>query len=290
MSVLRDLLGGAIDYAGLFPPAGLGMGETVRRYQSARTGPDRWALGRLVLPVSRLPEFEREAASLLGEGDPWPLSVLGGSDLAGDLALVRSFRDRNRRARIDSIELKASTPGDVDRAASAIDGSIETFYEIPIAGPTGDLLSAIKKARGRAKIRTGGTEVGSIPSADLVARFLGEAAGQVAFKATAGLHHPVRCVRPLTYEPGSPKDRMHGFLNVFLAAVLARSGGKGAGLRELLGEEDPRAFRAGPSEMSWRQQGIGRKEIAQARAEFILSFGSCSFDEPMEELREMGLE
>jgi hypothetical protein len=289
MSVLRDLLGGAIDYAGLFPPAGLGMGETVRRYQSARTGPDRWALGRLVLPVSRLPEFEREAVSLLGEGDPWPLSVLGGSDLGGDLALVRSFRDRNRRARIDSIELKASTPGDVHRAGSAIAGSIETFYEIPIAGPTGDLLSAIQKARGRAKIRTGGTEVGSIPSAELVARFLGEAAGRVAFKATAGLHHPVRCVRPLTYEPGSPKDHMHGFVNVFLAAAMARSGLDPKALRELLEEEDPRAFRAGPGEMSWRDRTIGRTEVVQARAEVVLSFGSCSFDEPMRELREIGL-
>jgi len=34
----------------------------------------------------------------------------------------------------------------------------------------------------------------------------------VPFKATAGLHHPLRCIHPLTHEPNSPAAAMHGFL------------------------------------------------------------------------------
>jgi hypothetical protein len=289
MSALRELLAGAIDYAGLFPPAGLGMEETVGRYQSYRTGPDGWALGKLIVPVSRLEDFARGAASLLGAGDPWELSVLGGSDPAEDLEAIRSLRDREPRARIASIELKASTPGHVERIAGALGGSIETYYEIPIAEPPGEFLSAIRKVGGRAKIRTGGTEAGSIPSSDLVARFLFEAKGRVAFKATAGLHHPLRSIRPLTYEPSSPRERMHGFLNLMLAAAFVRTGLEGSELRGLLEEEDPHAFQGGTSGMSWRHRTIAPNELAQARADFLVSFGSCSFEEPIAELREIGL-
>lgn len=289
MNALRDLLAGAIDYAGLFPPAGLGMEKAVRHFATYRSGSYRWALGRLIVPVSKLDDFESAAAPLLSAEDPWPLSVLGGTDLAADLRSIRSFADRRRDAKIVSLEIKASSPAEIERAAAAIGGSIETFYEIPIADPPLELLTAVQKVRGRAKMRTGGTQAGSIPPTAQVARFLEQAHPRVAFKATAGLHHPLRCVRPLTYEPSSPTDRMHGFLNVFLAAAFVRSGLPGPELRELLEVEDPAHFKVDPSGISWQNRTLGRADLTKTRAESILSFGSCSFDEPIRELQEIGL-
>ena len=42
----------------------------------------------------------------------------------------------------------------------------------------------------------------------------------VRFKATAGLHHPLRAEFPLTYDAGAPVGAMFGYLNVFLAAGI----------------------------------------------------------------------
>ena len=71
----------------------------------------------------------------------------------------------------------------------------------------------------------------AIPDPADLARFIAAcAAAGVPWKATAGLHHPVRAEQALTYEPGAPRAVMHGFLNVFAAAAFA---GGGAPLADL---------------------------------------------------------
>lgn len=74
----RALLTGLIDYAGLFPPAGLSMAQVVANYASYQRRPDHWALGRLVVPVARLAEFEA-ALEALPEADRlgtrWPITA-----------------------------------------------------------------------------------------------------------------------------------------------------------------------------------------------------------------------
>ena len=81
---LRCLLAGIIDYAGLFPPASLGMAPAVEEYARQRAAAEAWMLGRFVLPVGRLDELEEHAASLWRSGGaaPWRLSVLAPGDLA----------------------------------------------------------------------------------------------------------------------------------------------------------------------------------------------------------------
>src|SRR5262245_38924762 len=54
---LRALLGGIIDYAGLFPPAQLPLEEAIRNYARYRTEPESWMLGRFVIPATRLKEL-----------------------------------------------------------------------------------------------------------------------------------------------------------------------------------------------------------------------------------------
>lgn len=145
------------------------------------------------------------------------------------------------------------------------------------------LLDAIRRHGQRAKIRTGGITPDAFPAIGNVAEFLRACKAKgVAFKATAGLHHPLRCVKPLTYEPNAPLGTMHGFLNVFLAAALLDHADG------ILAENDPRAFAFDDDGASWRGHRVSTEEIAAVRRDFATSFGSCSFEEPIHDLKELG--
>jgi hypothetical protein len=111
----------------------------------------------------------------------------------------------------------------------------------------------------------------------------------VPFKATAGLHHPVRGEHPLTYEEGAPRCAMHGFLNVFTAAALARDGMAAGELEAVLREADPGAFRFDDGGLTWRDHRVATHEIFLVRRDFARSFGSCSFQEPVDGLRSLGV-
>jgi len=111
----------------------------------------------------------------------------------------------------------------------------------------------------------------------------------VAFKATAGLHHPLRSVHRFTYEPESPSGVMHGFINVFLAAAFLRAGMDRKLAVEVLEERSSQAFHFDADGIGWRQHRLSRNEIAAARRNFAISFGSCSFTEPIDDLRSLHL-
>jgi len=135
----------------------------------------------------------------------------------------------------------------------------------------------------RAKIRTGGVTNDAFPPAARIAHFINRCAERgVPFKATAGLHHPIRCVKPLTYEPDAPTGTMHGFVNVFMAAALPQYA------ETIVMEADARAFEFGDDAASWRGHSVTTEAIARVRSEFAISFGSCSFEEPIADLKELG--
>lgn len=145
------------------------------------------------------------------------------------------------------------------------------------------LLDAIAERGLRAKIRTGGITPDAFPAIDNVAAFLRACKEKgVAFKATAGLHHPLRCVKPLTYEPNAPTGTMHGFLNVFMAAALLPHADA------ILAENDPQAFVFEDHAASWRGYAVSVDELVTMRKTFATSFGSCSFEEPIADLRDLG--
>ena len=145
------------------------------------------------------------------------------------------------------------------------------------------LLDAIKRHGQRAKIRTGGITPDAFPAIENIAEFLRACKAKgVAFKATAGLHHPLRCVRPLTYEPNAPLGTMHGFLNVFIAATLLDHADA------ILAENDPSAFAFNDDGASWRGHRVSTVEIVATRRDFATSFGSCSFEEPIQDLKALG--
>jgi hypothetical protein len=289
MSALRELLRSAIDYAGLFPPASLSMEAAVREYAEGRGGPHRWALARFVVPVARLDEFERAAGPMLSNRDPWPLTVLAGTDWVADVKAIGALGARNRGVVVESVEVKVGAPAEVERAAAVLRGGVPVFFEMPLAGPPGDFLAPIARAHQRAKVRTGGERPEDIPSSAVLARFLSACfdAG-VAFKATAGLHHPVRRVAPLSPVPGSACARVHGFINLLLAAAFVFQEMDADEAAEVLDETDPAAFRFDEAGAAWGTRSVDARSVAQARRTFLLGFGSCSFREPIEALQRMG--
>jgi hypothetical protein len=295
-TLLRPLLAGSIDYAGLFPPAALDMATAVRRYAEHHAGPDSWALGRFVVPAARLPELERQAEALSPRtpAGPWRLSVLLGAAPADELVALGEFNCRHAAPgatalAADSVEARADSVAAIDRLLDLVPRGTDAYVELPLDRDPAPLVAALAKRGGRAKARTGGVTPEAFPAPADLLRFLRACtAAGVPFKATAGLHHPLRGEYRLTYAPGSPAGTMFGFLNLFLAAAFLRQGVADADTLRLLEERDPRALRVESDVIEWRGHQLTRAAIDAARAGSILSFGSCSFTEPVDEARHLG--
>ena len=255
-------------------------------------------------------------------GGAWPISAIIDGDLDEDLDSVFAFNaehaeERNGLAVIDAIEIKVPPTSETDAAPSLgfIEAALEImaegvypFFELGVArlsepgganARLGDpgypdvrgAIAALSGADAGAKCRTGGITPGAIPSSRAVAEFIVACAqADVPFKATAGLHHAVRAEQPLTYEPGCPRAVMHGFLNVFVAAAMVREYRIDAeAAAKILEETDARKFLITPESVTWGPGEVGTESLERTREMFALSYGSCSFDEPVQELRGLGL-
>ncbi|MCC6321673.1 MAG: hypothetical protein IT438_09605 [Phycisphaerales bacterium] len=315
LTAAHALLQGLIDYAGLFPPAKLGMAESARNYAAYLRSPESWMLGRFICPVSRLEEFRAATVGLLptpsGNGapgtphsdSPWPISAVIDGDLDENLDAIFAFNAEHAipargLAVIDAAEIKIPpekpAAAFIDESLDLMSEEVYPFFELPPGGDLRGPIAALSGADAGAKLRTGGITPDAFPPAPTVAGFLlACAAADVPFKATAGLHHPIRSEHPLTYEPGCPRGTMHGFVNVFFAAALAHAhrherGGEQT-LARILSETDPRAFRFEPGSITWNEHALDISQLGIARETFALSFGSCSFTEPVQDLRALGV-
>ena len=288
--IVRQLLDRAIDYAGLFPPAALTMGAAVENYLAYRGGAQASMLGRFVVPAARLGEL----ASAFEERDARGIraSAVLGADFAADLDSARRFNSRlaARSIAIDSVEAKADRPQGIYELASRAAPAFETFAELPLGGELELLVAAVREAGIRAKVRTGGLTNEMFPPPGDVVRFMRACldAG-VPFKATAGLHHAVTGTYALTYAPDSPRGRMFGFLNVLLAAAFMAGGMSNEDAALLLEERDPSSFTFTIGGASWRDHRVDSRTVASTHKESVRAVGSCSFHEPVDELRSMAL-
>jgi hypothetical protein len=296
---IRALLDRLIDFAGLFPPAKLDMAATVRNYAQYSVSGEAWMLGRLIIPAARLNEFESHAGALLPRKpnqvpDMWQISALasaaGSDELTTDLALIEDFNMRHEeeqagRAIIDVLELKADSSASIDAGMEVISDDLYPFFEIPIQRDPSGMIEMLAEVEAGAKVRTGGPTADLYPTPSDLARFICACAeAGVPFKATAGMHHPLR------HFSDAVKADEHGFLNVFVAACLAQTNALGpADVQAVLEETSIEAFTIDDDGISWNGQQVESASIEDVRAEFALSFGSCSFDEPREALRALGL-
>jgi hypothetical protein len=294
--LLRDL----IDYAGLFPPASLAMAPAVANYDAYSRSEWNWILGRFIVPVARLEEFEQALAGLsvptqgLGFAQ-WRLSVLLGSDPIADIPRIHESNAQmansssGRRAVVEAVELKAASAEEIARLSGVIPGELATYFEVPLLS-CAECVAAVADCGRRAKIRTGGETADKFPAPASVIEFIRLcAAANVPFKATAGLHHPLRSVHRFTYQPDSPSGIMHGFINVFLAAAFLRAGMEPNLAAQLLEEQSSQAYQFDLDGVGWRRHRLSRNEIAATRRSFAISFGSCSFMEPIDDLRSLRL-
>jgi hypothetical protein len=296
---IRTLLAEIVDYAGLFPPAALEMKQVVANYAQYREDPNAWMLARLIVPVVRLAEFEaaepvlpREAAA------PWRISALaggiptkGGADLAADLAAIEAFNARHSAAtlHIDTIELKAGSLAEIRAAQRMLPNWLIAYVELPISDDPRPFVAELAELGLRGKVRTGGVLPQLFPAAADLVRFMAAcAAVGLPFKATAGLHHPIRAAYRLTYAPNSAQGMMYGYLNVFLTAAFLQAGLALDEALDMLQERDPAAFQFEDRGVAWRGRRLTNTQLAQARQRAI-AFGSCSFREPVDELVALGL-
>ncbi len=299
---VRAALGALVDYAGLFPPAELRMPDAVAAYDAARGGPYAWMLGRFIVPASRLAEL----SAAIGDRETFPVSAVIDADCDARrwfdsaqrvLADVAHFRDG--RLRVETLEAALPpllTARDTYDATLGQFGGLvaraglrdlPAFAEIPRHDGWIERLPAAMAAASRAhlgaKLRCGGIVAEAFPSVEEVAAFVDAAATEhVPFKATAGLHHPVRHVDEATGFP------MHGFLNLLAAGVLAHRV-DAATIATIVAEEDPSAFVFSHDGFAWRDDVAETGDVAAARAADFVAYGSCSFDEPVNDLIALGI-
>lgn len=286
MTAIQRLTEGLIDYAGLFPPAGLAMGPAVEMYAKHRASPHARILSRFICSAFRLDEFEHHAREFLSADDPWALSVLVSNDSGGGITAIHQFlKKAENLVTIDVLEAKVEAASEIDDAITRLPQTFQVFFEFPLTGDFRGYITALAGTGYGAKIRTGGLTSSLFPSAGTTAHFIHLChQAEVPFKATAGLHHPIR----------HRNDKIgcleHGFLNVFLGAVMQHTHQiEEADLMRILRVTDPAAFKFDGDAVTvldtWTADA---DQIASARA-WAISYGSCSFDEPVEGLQALRL-
>jgi hypothetical protein len=278
---LRALLAEIVDYAGLFPPAGLDMPSAVSAYDRYRTSGQGWMLGAFVVSAARLSEL----AAVLPEpgASSWPVSVLAPS-LA---ALPKSY---DARLEIRALEIAPHEPRAILAESGGWPEGVRTFFEVSLDERMESRLDAIERIGASAKVRTGGVTAEAFPPARRLAELVRACAERgVRFKATAGLHHAHHGCYPLTYERESASASMFGFLDFALVAALLRSARVDPGEAASLLTGNPGAVVREGDGLRWKGHPISATEIGALRDTLFLSFGSCSFEEPVADLKRMGL-
>ncbi len=286
---LRALLAGLIDYAGLYPPAELGMPAAVAEYARQRQGPDAWVLGCFVVAASRLEELGHciEAESRRGPL-PWTISALLGADPAADLEGIAAS-ENSRNVIVGSVEFKATTLAEIDQVLGKLGRRRGCYIEVLLSPDPSVLLGHLAERGVRAKARTGGLSQDLFPAIADVVRFL-EICGrlELPFKLTAGLHHPLQGDYRLTYRPDTAQGRMFGFLTMFAAAAAARQHWPVNQVASLMAEIHAGEIRFDDAGMHWKGRMLSTEALAESRKRGAISFGSCSFEEPLTDLRGIG--
>lgn len=300
IAALRCLLTGLIDYAGLFPPAQLPLAPAVRNYAHYLTSPHSWMLGRFILPAAQLEAVEPDWMAWFSPLAPLELSVLC-TDLALDLPrLTRWLATYPDQARAAVAELRWGDEEaladrlEKDQAELAAAGLAATlYYELPFNAAWEARLPAAMAALAAArqqgwevgfKLRCGGVTPAMFPTPRQAAlAVIAARDAHVPLKATAGLHHPLR-----RYD-ATVSTFMHGFINLFGGGVLAHvHSWDVATLEAVLLEEAPSAFGFDDSVLHWRAWSAGLADIEQVRQTRLIAYGSCSFDEPRDDLVALG--
>lgn len=325
MSAFNNFMKRLIDYAGMYPPANLDMYSAFTNYLHYLNSEEEWMMDKFICSIKSFEDItnhDSEVSKLLHgfTSERWvsfALLLTGGKTtkeflktLDADLKLIRDFvGEHNEMLVTDNFEAKL--PDDVAGKNNSgackkflDDCSIvfnehglfgsRIFFEPPVNSDYEFVFEKLAYTMAESdhnggnagfKLRTGGITPELFPSPEQVAFALKSCKEhKLQFKATAGLHHPVR------HYNDSVLTKMHGFLNVFGAGVLAYANSLSMKeITEILNDENSGSFKFTDEDFKWNDIPASAEMVNKARNEFVLSFGSCSFDEPREDLKKLNL-
>lgn len=283
----RALMGAVVDYAGLFPPAARSMADAVAEYVAAQAGPDAWMLGRFVVPAARLAELGEALAGTPRASSGWRLSAIVRDQSAADRAAIDAFNAASPNgAVVDSVECKPESFDGIVWLGHAFGARFDVFVELSPGPEAPAWMECLASSGLRAKIRTGGLTAAAFPAPDALLTFLDAAVRRgVAFKATAGLHHATRGTYALTDDADAARAPMYGYLNLLLAAAALRQGLPHRTAEALLVRSDTTSLAITDAAVTWGDVVIPHDALRALRQQLVLSFGSCSFQEPADEFR-----
>jgi hypothetical protein len=212
--------------------------------------------------------------------------------------LITAYEGKLSPEVLDPSKPDSSLLGELNEPFSLLSTVSTHFYEAPVIRSWRSSLPRVfdalvldrseseKDGRlkpGGFKLRCGGLEAAAFPSCEQVAFVIATCRdATVPLKFTAGLHHPIR-----HYNAGV-QSHMHGFINVFVAGVFAYARGLSEEqLRPILEDQDASSFAFDDAGLRWKDFRATTDEITAAR-QMVTSFGSCSFDEPRDDLRKLG--
>lgn len=271
MAASNPLLTGLCDDAAIFPPGLKPLERAVPDHRAHLTSPHAALVGPLIVSADRLDDLGPLVAG--AEGFDLTVTVPGG--VTGVADVLATVPQALRLVGLEIVPVGLDGNGVVTALDSLeLAPEITVWVEIPRDERRSSMIAALAGTRYRAKFRTGGVRADLYPDeAELAEAIVACVAAGLPFKATAGLHHAVRNTDDRGFE-------QHGFANMLVATALARSGAGEDEVRAALADRDAESVAA---RLRLDEDGAHR-----VRESFV-SFGTCSIDEPRDELAALGL-
>ncbi|MFL6180081.1 MAG: hypothetical protein ACJ74E_09550 [Actinomycetes bacterium] len=262
------------DDAALFPPRRAHATDAVVEHRAWRKSGYASFVGPLVCSDAQW----RRVKEQLDDGDAFEVALT----VPGGVTALAQAVAPLQRAHVSLTQIEVAI-NSVDEVAQVVDfvrdvsaPGRHTYVELPLALLTTEVCSEVAAAGLRLKVRTGGITADAFPSElELASAILACVKADAAFKLTAGLHHAVR------HRDVNTGFEHHGFLNVLLATSAAVRGSDASCVATMLGLEHPTTIAASIRALD--------HALAEAVRQHFISFGTCSIDEPIEDLVRLGL-
>ncbi len=326
---IKAMLEKAIDYAGLFPPAGLSIEDALANYNVYRHNQESWMLSRFICPTTKFSEFEEVYLGLINnEEESYSISALCGKPEKPD-QFIKCFNEEtnaincfvksnNGKIIVDVLEmcLPLGIASDSDGFINALAGELKTNSFKNIGGnPTQVYFEATLNSDWQDELKSVINVIAGFNNKHL-SPSLSERKTIIGFKFRCGgvkaeqypsIEQTAYCVKlcaemnvPLKLTAGlhhpfrhfneNAQTKMHGFFNIFAAALLCHKHNLDENaLIKIIGDEDRGSFIFEENEFAWKNQRISVDEITKGRKTSIISFGCCSFEEPKYDLQKAGL-
>lgn len=309
---LTEFMNGLIDYAGLFPPASLSLDKAISEYFFYKKSEYSQIVSRFVVPASSV-ENLKSICQKHNYGNI-SLSVILPDmefDEKNENNILKSIEDLNKLLKTNyfieasSFEIKLPKNlsadsqenllrliGNIISNIKKISANSRIFFEPYVLGDNWenniDIACEVinqNKEHSGFKLRTGGVTKDAFPHTDIFAYSIKKCIDlKIKFKATAGLHHPLRHFNP------SVNTKMHGFFNVFISFLIAGKYNPSLKiLKKIINTESAGEFNFTDDFITFEDFAISLKDIKNIKKSFSLSYGSCSIDEPVDDLKTLNL-